>query len=298
MKIGIIGGSGLYAIEGLRNARQVSVTTPFGAPSDALICGELAGVEAVFLARHGRGHTLLPAEVNYRANVYAMKQLGVRRLVSVAAVGSFREDLAPRDIVFVDQFVDRTRRGPQQTFFGKGIAAHIAFADPVCPELRARLFRRAVDVLAREPAGPAGRPPMAHPRGTYLNMEGPAFSTRAESRLHRSWGMDVIGMTNMSEARLAREAEICYCTMAMVTDYDCWHERHESVTVEMIVQTLQQNARAAQEVLRQTLPVLTEPWTCDCTSALRNAVITDPGRFPEETRRDLAPLLDKYFPRG
>ena len=296
MRIGIIGGSGLYDMEGIEDRREIDISTPFGPPSDRLVCGRLEGVEVAFLARHGRGHVLLPSEINYRANIYAMKKLGVERIVSVAAVGSFRAELAPRDIVFVDQFVDRTHRNSRQTFFGDGIAAHIAFADPVCPELRRRLFAVARDVLAAEPPTSEGRAPAAHLGGTYLNMEGPAFSTRAESFLYRSWGMDVIGMTNMSEARLAREAEICHATMAMITDYDSWHAAFESVSVEMVVKTLRENARAAQEIIRRALPLLTDPWDCPCPTALQNAIITRPDAVSVEARKRLALLLDKYLP--
>ena len=296
MKVGVIGGSGLYDVQGLDNVQQVTLDTPFGAPSGPYVCGRLSGVEVAFLPRHGRGHVLLPSEVNYRANIYGMKTLGVGKVVSVAAVGSFREGMAPRDIVMVGQFVDRMRRGQQQTFFGDGIAAHIAFADPVCACLRGVLFGVARDHLAGLPPGPAGRPPMAHPRGTYLNMEGPAFSTRAESRLYRSWGMDVIGMTNMAEARLAREAEICYATMATVTDYDCWHSEHESVSVDMLIETLVENSRAASVILAEALPRLVTPTDCECGRALASAVITDPALFPEGTRRRLDPFLDKYYP--
>ncbi len=297
MKVGIIGGSGLYEIEGFENSREVKVETPFGDPSDCYVCGQLSGVETIFLARHGRGHTIMPSEINFKANLYGLKSLGVSRIISVSAVGSFREDLAPRDMVLVDQFVDRTKRNMEHTFFGDGIVAHVAFADPVCPGLHAVVGRVAAEVLAELPPGPAGRRPQAHTSGTYLNMEGPAFSTRAESFLYKSWGMDVIGMTNLAEAKLAREAEICYCTMAMVTDYDCWHEEHESVSVEMIIQTLMENAANAKEVLRRVMPQLAGSVTCQCHSALRNAIITSPPRFPQATREKLELLIGKYFPK-
>lgn len=293
MKLGVIGGSGLYEVGCLEDVEEVRLDTPFGTPSGAYVCGRLSGVDIAFLARHGRGHVLLPSEVNYRANVYGMKALGVARIVSVAAVGSFREGMAPRDIVMVDQFVDRTRRG-QQTFFGDGIAAHIAFADPVCPCLRTTLFEVAREYLADLAPGPAGRPPMAHPDGTYLNMEGPGFSTRAESRLYRSWGMDVIGMTNMVEARLAREAEMCYATMAAVTDYDCWHQEHESVSVDMVIETLKENSKAAAAILAEAAPRLACPSKCTCGNALESAVITDPTLFPADTWAKLKLLLGKY----
>jgi 5'-methylthioadenosine phosphorylase len=256
----------------------------------------VAGVEVVFLARHGRGHVLLPSEINYRANILGLRQLGVERVVSVAACGSFREEIAPRDIVLVDQFVDRTScRHSHQTFFGAGIAAHIAFADPICPDLRRLLTDAAAAHLATLPAGPDGRHPRAHPAGTYLNMEGPAFSTRAESFLYKSWGMDVVGMTNLTEARLAREAELCYCTMAMVTDYDSWHGSHESVSVEVVVRTLQENAAAATAIIRQSLPCFASVRRCSCGQALAGAVITAPAKFPPATRRRLDLLLGKYF---
>ncbi len=295
MKIGIIGGSGLYDMPGIEGRQERQVRTPFGAPSAPLVCGRLEGVEVAFLARHGRGHVLLPSEVNYRANIYALKKIGVSRIISIAAVGSFREELAPRDIVFVDQFVDRTHRNEQQTFFGQGVAAHISFADPVCPALRQRLFEVAREVLAAEASTRIGRPPIAHPGGTYLNMEGPAFSTRAESFLYKSWGMDVIGMTNLSEARLAREAELCYCTMAMVTDYDSWHAGHENVSVEMVVNTLRENTRTAQEIIRRALPRLQDAWECSCSSALENAVITRPEAIAPEARERLSLFLAKYL---
>ena len=295
MKLGAIGGSGLYDVGCLEAVEEVELGTPFGTPSGPYVCGRLSGVEVAFLARHGRGHVLLPSEVNYRANIYGMKALGVTRVVSVAAVGSFRQGMAPRDIVMVDQFVDRMRRGPQ-TFFGDGIAAHVAFADPVCPCLRATLFEVAREHLAGLAPGPAGRPPMAHPSGTYLNMEGPAFSTRAESYLYRSWGMDVIGMTNMVEARLAREAEMCYATMATVTDYDCWHEEHESVSVGMLIETLQENAKAAAAILAEAAPRLARPSGCGCGRALESAVVTDPALFPAGTWPKLKLLLGRYHP--
>ena len=295
MKIGIIGGSGLYNFEGVENLEEIHIETPFGDPSDSFACGTLQGRDVVFLARHGRGHTIMPSEINFKANLYGMKKLGVDRIISISAVGSFREEIAPRDIVMVDQFVDRTKRNLEHTFFGNGIVAHIAFGDPICHELHSLVATTANKVLAGKPDGPEGRPPMVHPAGTYLNMEGPAFSTKAESYLYKSWGMDVIGMTNLAEAKLAREAEICYCTMAMVTDYDCWHEEHDAVSVEMVVKTLLGNASTAQEVVREVLAALPEQASCECSSALENSVITNPEMFPADTRQKLAPLLDKYF---
>lgn len=294
MKIGIIGGSGLYDFEGVKDLHEKTVETPFGEPSDVFACGKLQDRDIVFLARHGRGHTLMPSEINFKANIYGMKKLGVERIISISAVGSFQEEIAPRDVVMVDQFVDRTKRNTDHTFFGNGIVAHIAFGNPVCHDLHSIVSTTANEVLSEKPAGPEDRPPMVHPSGTYLNMEGPAFSTKAESYLYKGWGMDVIGMTNLAEAKLAREAEICYCTMAMVTDYDCWHEEHDAVSVEMVVKTLLENSATAQDIIRKVVPRLPPPTKCDCQSALKNAIITDTAKFPEATRQKLAFLLDKY----
>ena len=294
MKIGIIGGSGLYDFEGVKDLHEKTVETPFGEPSDVFACGKLQDRDIVFLARHGRGHTLMPSEINFKANIYGMKKLGVERIISISAVGSFQEEIAPRDVVMVDQFVDRTKRNTDHTFFGNGIVAHIAFGNPVCHDLHSIVSTTANEVLSEKPAGPEDRPPMVHPSGTYLNMEGPAFSTKAESYLYKGWGMDVIGMTNLAEAKLAREAEICYCTMAMVTDYDCWHEEHDAVSVEMVVKTLLENSATAQDIIRRVVPRLPPPTKCDCQSALKNAIITDTAKFPEATRQKLAFLLDKY----
>ncbi|MFO7822048.1 MAG: S-methyl-5'-thioadenosine phosphorylase [Lentisphaeria bacterium] len=291
MKLGIIGGSGLYDFKGVQNLTYQKVETPFGKPSDELACGTLNGVEVVFLARHGRGHALMPSEINFKANIYALKKLGVDRIISISAVGSFKEEIAPRDVVMVDQFVDRTKNSGSHTFFGDGIVAHIAFGDPVCHDLHNIVSTIANEVLAQKEAGPEGRPPMAHPSGTYLNMEGPAFSTKGESYLYKAWGMDVIGMTNLAEAKLAREAEMCYCTMAMVTDYDCWHEEHEAVSVDLVVKTLLENATTAQEIIRQAVTRISENPDCQCRSALKNAIITNPDHFPQETEQKLELLL-------
>ena len=269
---------------GLAGAETVSVETPFGPPSDAYRIGTLAGVRVAFLARHGQGHRLLPSEINFRANVYGFKSLGVERIISVSAVGSLKEEIAPLDIVVPDQFVDRTR-GRISTFFGEGLAAHIAFADPVCPDLSRGLAE-----------GAAGAGAKVHRGGTYLCMEGPAFSTRAESHLYRSWGASVIGMTNLQEAKLAREAEICYATLAMVTDYDCWREGEEAVTVEAVVARLRQNARTAQETIAATLPSIPAGRPCACATALGNAIISDPGGIPAATRRRLDLLVGRYLP--
>ena len=293
MKIGIIGGSGLYNIEGLENPETVTVDTPFGQPSDSFISGRLSGVEAVFLARHGRGHKLMPTEINHKANIYAMKKLGVEKILSVSAVGSFKEELAPRDVVFVDQFVDRTRRSMEQTFFGDGVVAHIGLADPVCSDTRSKLVDVARETASRQQGTEASK---IHDGGVYLNIEGPCFSTKAESLLYKGWGMDVIGMTNMPEARLAREAELCYTTMAMVTDYDCWHEEHDAVSVEAIINNLNKNAELAKAIIRDALPVLSENQrSCACQSALENAIITDAASIPKTTRQKLDLFLSKYL---
>src|SRR5438874_1503071 len=248
--IGIIGGSGLYTMSGLTDTREIRVKTPFGEPSDALVLGTLEGKRVAFLARHGRGHRILPSELNFRANIYAMKMLGVERILSASAVGSLKQELAPLDIVLPDQFLDRTR-GRISTFFGEGLVAHVSFADPVCPELMDHVYRAAAAIGTRAKNG-----------GTYVCMEGPAFSTKAESQLYRSWGMDVIGMTNLQEAKLAREAEICYLTIALITDYDCWHPSHDQVTVEMIVANLVQNAANAQRVIGEAVARLPFQRTC------------------------------------
>lgn len=292
MKLGIIGGSGLYAIDGLANLQEVAVETPFGAPSDVMFEGRLTNVDVVFLPRHGRGHRLMPAELNHRANIFALKTRGVDRIISFSAVGSLREDIAPGDFVLVDQFVDRTKQSAKHTFFGNGVVAHIAFAHPTCPVLRS-----VISIIVREVAAESGGAFNMHNGGTYLNMEGPAFSTLAESILYKSWGMDVIGMTNLAEAKLSREAEICYLPVAMVTDYDCWHEDHESVSVEMIIETLMKNAATAKAVIKSLAAVLaaTGDDGCDCRSALDNAIITAPDAIPAAARAELAPIIGKYI---
>ena len=282
--IGIIGGSGLYQMSELEESRPVSVETPFGAPSDAFRLGRLRGVSVAFLARHGEGHRILPGEINFRANIYAFKRLGVGRILSVSAVGSLREEIAPLDVVVPDQFIDRTR-GRISTFFGDGVVAHIAFADPICAELAGALAQAAQRTGVK-----------VHEGGAYLCMEGPAFSTRAESHLYRSWGAAVIGMTNLQEAKLAREAEICYATLALATDYDCWHEEEEAVTVEVVVGRLRQNAVTAQKAIAGAVASLPAQRTCPCVSALKNAILTDPLRIPEATRRRLEPILGRYLP--
>jgi 5'-methylthioadenosine phosphorylase len=283
VNIGIIGGSGLYDMAELKDRREVVIDTPFGAPSSEIVLGTVMGKRVAFLARHGRGHRILPSELNFRANIFAMKTLGVERILSASAVGSLKEELAPLDIVLPDQFVDRTH-GRISTFFGNGLAAHIAFADPVCPDLLDRVHAAASKTGKRAIKG-----------GTYLCMEGPAFSTKAESNLYRSWGMDVIGMTNLQEAKLAREAEICYVTMALVTDYDCWHESHDTVTVEMIIGNLMQNSQNAQEIIIQTIHDLSDERHCRCGQALSHALITDKNMISEEVRRKLNPIIGKYL---
>jgi len=278
--IGLIGGSGLYALAGLTGAREVRLETPFGPPSDALLVGRIGDRDVAFLARHGREHRLLPSEINYRANVYAMRKLGVTRILSASAVGSMKESIRPRDVVVPDQFIDHTRRRAS-TFFGDGVAAHVGLADPVCPEARAALAASAAAAGAR-----------AHDGGTYICIEGPAFSTRAESKLYRSWGVDVIGMTNATEAKLAREAAVCYATLALVTDYDCWHEEEEDVSVEGVLENLRANAQLAADVLARTVAALPlERTACACGEALRAAVITPRESISASARARLDVLL-------
>lgn len=285
--IGILGGSGLYQIDALENVEERHIDTPFGAPSDAIICGTLAGVPVAFLARHGRHHHLLPSEVPYRANIYALKTLGVRYVLSASAVGSLQESIAPLDIVLPDQFIDRTKNRPS-TFFGDGIVAHIAFADPICPALSAVV----ADAIAS-----LNLPDITlHRGGTYLCMEGPAFSTQAESHLYRQWGASIIGMTNLPEAKLAREAEIAYATMALVTDYDCWHADRESVTVEMVIQNLHRNADHARAIVQRVVQRLQEQAPVSIAhNALANAILTPRDRIPAATRDRLAPLLSRHL---
>jgi 5'-methylthioadenosine phosphorylase len=284
-RIGVIGGSGLYQMAGLSDVEEVHLATPFGDPSDAILIGTLADVRVAFLPRHGRGHTLLPTEIPFRANIYAMKLCGVERIISASAVGSMREELLPMDIVFPDQFFDRTRHRAS-TFFGGGIAAHVTFADPVCRDL--------VDTL--EQAARAGLSGIAiHRGGTYICMEGPAFSTRAESQVYRSWGMSVIGMTNLQEAKLAREAEICYATVALVTDYDCWHPGHDSVTVDMVIEYLNRNAGNAQTLIAGAVALLAgRERICKCGESLSHAIITPPDRISAEVKQRLGAIIGKY----
>jgi 5'-methylthioadenosine phosphorylase len=282
-QIGIIGGSGLYSMPGFAVEEEANIQTPFGPPSDNYVLGTLAGHRVVFLARHGRGHRISPSELNFRANIYGMKSLGVERIISLSAVGSLKEEHRPQDFVIPDQFFDRTR-GRISTFFGEGLVAHISFADPVCPQL--------ADVVADacRSAGVAVKQ-----GGTYLCMEGPAFSTKAESNVYRSWGMDVIGMTNLQEAKLAREAEICYVTVAMITDYDCWHPDHDAVTVNDIIANLVRNAENACSVVSHAVGAMPAARTCKCGSALAHAIITNRDGVPEATKQKLGILIDKYF---
>ena len=293
-KIGIIGGSGLYHIEGFASQKWVRVKTPFGAPSDAFLTGTLAGREVVFLPRHGRGHRLLPGELNHRANLWGMKKLGVAWLLSVSAVGSLQKQYRPCDIVLPDQFVDRTKRAVEHTFFGRGIVGHVAFADPICPELRQILWDAARRELQAAPKSAKSKITV-HNGGTYVNMEGPAFSTRAESLTNHRLGYDVIGMTNLGEAKCAREAEIAFATMAMITDYDCWKVDEAHVTVEMVVANLMKNAATAKAILVRAIPAIpgTPDWPCH--SALQNAIMTDRKFWPRKTITELKPILAKYL---
>jgi 5'-methylthioadenosine phosphorylase len=283
-RIGIIGGSGLYHIEGFARQKWVKVKTPFGSPSDELLTGTLAGREVVFLPRHGRGHRILPSELNHRANIWAMRKLDVAWIISVSAVGSLQAKYKPCHIVLPDQFLDRTKQSFAHTFFGRGIVAHVAFADPICDELRLLLFKAARAQKAR-----------VHNGGTYVNMEGPAFSTRAESLTNHRLGYDVIGMTNLGEAKCAREAEIAYATMAMITDYDCWKVDEEHVTVEMVIANLMKNAETAKAIIKRVLPQIPSKPGWPCHDALRNAIMTDKKLWPAKAKKDLGPLLSKYL---
>ena len=281
--VGIIGGSGMYEMDGLEILREEQVRTPFGDPSDRYVVGRLDGRPVAFLARHGRAHSLMPSELNFRANIYGFKLLGAEWILSASAVGSMREEIKPLDILIPDQFFDRTR-GRIGTFFGNGLVAHVSLADPTCPVLGEVLYRAGTQAGAR-----------MHRGGTYLCMEGPQFSTRAESRIYRGWGVDVIGMTNLQEAKLAREAEICYATMALVTDYDVWHETEDDVSVESVVAVLRQNVRTARVILREAVRMIPPARTCACGHALRDAIITARERIPAEVKRDLAPIVGKYL---
>ncbi|HPM43431.1 MAG TPA: S-methyl-5'-thioadenosine phosphorylase [Candidatus Omnitrophota bacterium] len=284
-RIGIIGGSGFYNIDGIKKIKKTKVTTPFGSPSDHYVTGVLEGRDVVFLARHGAGHRITPTEINYRANIYGMKKLGVDQIISISACGSLKKELAPLDIVIPDQLIDRTNQSRRVTFFGEGIVAHIQFADPFCKELSDELYRAGKETGAR-----------IHLGGTYLNMEGPQFSTRAESRLYRQWGVDIIGMTNLGEAKLAREAEICYATLACITDYDCWHmdESCEIVSVDMIIQNLLRNVEVSKNILKKALPKMRVKPSCGCSHALDNAIVTRPDVITESAKKKLKLIIGKY----
>lgn len=282
-EIGIIGGTGLYQMEGLSNAREINVDTPFGAPSSPLVLGDLEGRKVAFLARHAPGHRIIPSEIPVQANIYALKAVGVERIVSISAVGSMREEIRPLDMVIPDQYFDRTRSRPN-TLFGCGIAVHISFDEPVCPVVSEALHRAAIEAGGR-----------VHRGGTYICIEGPAFSSKAESRIYRQWGVDVIGMTAIPEAKMAREAEMCYATLAFVTDYDVWHESEAAVTVEAILENLHHNTAMAQRVIRGVLPLLVGERTCSCANALANAIVTPVDRMPAEERERLHLLLKRYL---
>jgi 5'-methylthioadenosine phosphorylase len=290
MKVGVIGGSGLYGLPNLENVKEEQIVTPFGPPSSNLVTATLNGAEVIFLARHGRDHTIMPSELNHRANVYALKSLGVEAVFSISAVGSLRAEMAPGDVVLVDQFIDRTRSAANATFFGDGIVAHVSMADPTCGNLAN---------LVADAAAAADPAVKIHRGGTYVNMAGPAFSTRAESHLYRSWGMDVIGMTNLAEAKLCREAEICYQTVAMVTDFDCWHETEEAVTVDAILATLRANADFAGKLLTELVPATSAVANCgaECPAqdALKYAIVTHPDSITDAHRQRLAAVIGRYF---
>jgi 5'-methylthioadenosine phosphorylase len=281
--LGVIGGSGLYQMTGVHNGEWIAVDTPFGAPSDDYFIGEIDGVQIIFLPRHGRGHRLLPSELNFRANIYGMKKLGVEQLIAVSAVGSLKKEITPGEIVIPDQFIDRTR-GRIGTFFGRGIVAHVSFADPMCGELTQLLTEVGREIGAT-----------IHQGGTYVCMEGPQFSTRAESYLYRSWGADIIGMTNLQEAKLAREAELCFATLALATDYDCWNTEHGDVMIEDVLAILGKNVTTAQAIIRQAIPRLARTRSCPCAHALKDAIITDRSMIPPSVKRELSPIVGKYL---
>ena len=283
ISIGIIGGSGLYQMAGLQKTREINLETPFGSPSDAFVVGEIEGKSVVFLARHGRGHHIIPSELNFRANIYGMKMLGVKSIISASAVGSLKDEHKPLDIILPDQFFDRTR-GRISSFFGEGLVAHISFSEPVCPSLNRTIEEASKTLSISVKCG-----------GTYLCMEGPAFSTLAESKLYRSWNMDIIGMTNLQEAKLAREAEICYSTLALVTDYDCWHPDHDAVTVDQVITVLNENNENAQDLIRATIKRMSDVTRCKCRSALKSAILTDYSKIPRKTLNKLQLLVGKYI---
>ena len=283
-KIGIIGGSGLYDIEGIKKVKSLRVDTPFGAPSDEYVTGELEGKEVVFLPRHGKGHRISPSKINYRANIFGMKKLGVGCILSVSACGSLKEKIAPMDFVLPDQFIDRSNRGRVMTFFDEGIVVHVGFANPICRDLLKIILSSAQKLNIK-----------IHPKGTYINMEGPAFSTKAESNLYRSWGASIIGMTNIAEARLSREAEICYATLAAVTDYDCWHPDHDNVTVELILRNLAKNVENAKKIIKQAVADLPDNADCKCKNALKYAIVTNKDVVSKKVKKDLGIIIGKYM---
>lgn len=292
MKLGVIGGSGLYDLEGLEDVSHEELSTPFGDPSDSYVHGTLSGLDVYFLPRHGRGHRLLPTEINHRANIFGFKMLEVDRVISVSAVGSLREELRPRDIVLPDQYFDRTKQSLAHTFFGQGVVAHVSFAEPTCPQLRqiaAATSEKVVSLHGKE------LDVSVNSGGTYVNMEGPAFSTKAESHVYRQLGFDIIGMTSLGEAKLCREAEICYQSICMVTDYDCWREAGEAVTVEMVIGHLNANTALAKEIVKNIVAELPEKRSCSCGEALKHAVLSQPDAITEEAKHRLGPLLDKYM---
>ena len=283
-RIGIIGGSGLYNIEGIKIRKQVTLKTPYGAPSGKFTLGILEGKEVVFLPRHDVGHRISPSHINYRANIFGMKKMGVERIISISACGSLKDELKPLDFVVVDQFVDRTNYARDMSFFQHGMVVHIGLAHPVCHNLAAVIYAAGKSLDAK-----------IHPKGTYINMEGPAFSTLAESNLYRSWGMDVIGMTNFAEAKLAREAEICYATLASVTDYDCWHPDHASVTIEMVIKNLQRNVENSKKILAEAIKNIHPERSCACQHALKHAIVTDRKHIPRKIKKDLKIIIGKYI---
>ena len=291
MKLGVIGGSGLYELDGLEDLREERVETPFGEPSDPIVCGKLNGVEMFFVPRHGKGHRLLPSEINYRANIMALKMLGVQRVIGVTAVGSLKEELRPRDILLPDQYFDRTKNSSAHTFFGEGIVAHVTFGDPGCPELRQVMSGVCEKVIAASDHSDR----RVQVGGTYVNMEGPAFSTRAESNFHRQFGYDVIGMTSLAEAKLCREAEMCYQVMSMITDYDSWHEAKDPVTLDMIIGHLTANKDLAKDALTALAGVIGEQKDCGCGSSVGSAIVTERDLMPEATVKKLAPIIGKYI---
>lgn len=281
--IGVIGGSGLYVIDGLRIIEEIKIETPFGSPSDSYILGELEGKKIIFLPRHGRGHRVSPSELNFRANIWGFKKLGVDAIIAVSAVGSLKKEIEPGHMVIIDQFFDRTK-GRVSTFFSDGVVAHLTFADPLCSEIRKILIQAGKETKAT-----------LHEKGTYLCMEGPQFSTRAESNVYRSWGMDVIGMTNLQEAKLAREAEICYATIALSTDYDCWYEGHDDVTIDMVIATLTKNVETAKKMIRVAVQKISTERSCGCRTSMKHAIITDRTLIPEETKKRLEIIAGKYL---